>query len=172
MKLLFLIGMPGAGKSYWGRQIAQTFQLPFTDLDKYIIKHEQTTIDLLFKQSGEEGFRQKEQHYLNKLIAEATTDMVIACGGGTPCYQDNLQLMQQSGTTIYLKAAPEQLLKNMCNTLDMRPMLSEQTDARSFLTTLLEKREIYYGQAHYILQTEYISLTTFAEIISSCTNRQ
>ena len=165
MSLVFLIGMPGVGKSHWGRQLAQNFRIPFFDLDKFIVHHEQASIGDLFNHIGEEQFRQKEHDYLVQLIQEVKPNTVIACGGGTPCFLDNMQLMNSSGITIYLEAAPELLLKNMHFTLEMRPLLKGKEDISLFLTQLLEQRQPYYRQAQHILQTEYISLATFEKII-------
>jgi shikimate kinase len=165
MSLVFLIGMPGAGKSYWGRQIARNFVVPFHDLDKYIIHQEQSTIADLFQKHGEEWFRLKEHGYLKKLIGEAKPDTVIACGGGTPCFHDNMPLMNQSGITIYLEANPRVLIKNMHYSLEMRPLLRDKEDIATFLAGMLEQRAPFYRLAQHILQTEYISLATFGQII-------
>ncbi len=172
MSLIFLIGMPGAGKSYWGRQIAQNLVMPFNDLDKYIIQQEQSSIANLFKNHGEDWFRQKEHDYLEKLIAISKPNTVIACGGGTPCFHNNMELMNKTGITVYIKAQPENLLKNMHHSLAMRPLLAQNEDVQGYLTQLLAHRQPFYEQAQHILQTEYISLVIFEKIISQCTNRQ
>ncbi len=172
MSLLFLIGMPGAGKSYWGRQIAQNLVMPFNDLDKYIIQQEQSSIADLFKNHGEQWFRQKEHDYLEKLIMLSKPNTVIACGGGTPCFHNNMDLMNKAGVTIYIKANPESLLHNMKHSLALRPLLNEKDDVKGYLTKLLAYRQPFYEQARYILQTEDISIANFEKIISQCTNPQ
>ena len=166
MSLVFLIGMPGAGKSHWGRQIAQRYMIPFTDLDKYIIHLEQCNIPDLFQKYGEELFRQKEHEYLKRLIYEAKPGTVIAAGGGTPCFLGNMELMKQAGTTVYLKAAPERLLQNMRFTLEMRPLLRDKEDINAFLNNMLAHRKQYYEQADYILQTQDISIAIFGQIFT------
>ena len=165
LSLVFLIGMPGVGKSYWGRQLAQHFRIPFFDLDRFIVQQEKSSISDLFDHVGEEKFRQKEHGYLAKLITEAKPGTVIACGGGTPCYHDNMRLMNTAGITVYLEADAVHLLKNMHYTLEMRPLLRGKEDVNAFLAQLLEQRKPYYEQAQHILQTEYISLATFEKII-------
>ena len=172
MSLIFLIGMPGAGKSYWGRQIGQNFAMPFNDLDKFIVQKEKSPINELFKMHGEEWFRQKEHEYLQQIIKQSKPNTVIACGGGTPCFFNNMEIMNKAGITIYLKNKPAHLLKNMQHSLAMRPLLNDSDDVSGFMEQLLEQRTPYYEQAQHILQTEYISIATFEKIILACTNQQ
>ncbi len=146
--------------------------MPATDLDKYIVHKEQSGIAELFTKHGEAWFRQREHEYLKSLVSEAKPGTVIACGGGTPCYMGNMQLMNDAGVTVYLEASTAHLLKNMRFTLEMRPLLRDREDINAFLESLLEQRLPFYRQAQYILQTEYISLANFDQIIASCTNRQ
>ncbi|MBC7554382.1 MAG: shikimate kinase [Taibaiella sp.] len=172
MSLVFLIGMPGAGKSHWGRLLSRHLHVPYIDLDRYIVYSERSSITSLFSDYGEEWFRIKEREHLSRLVAEAKPGTIIACGGGTPCYHNNMELMNNAGTTIYLEAQTEHLLCNMRNTIDMRPLLQDKDDVPALLANMLVKRRAYYEMAHYILQTENISLATFEQIITACINRQ
>lgn len=172
MSLIFLIGMPGAGKSYWGRLVAQRFQLPYTDLDRYITDRERLPVPELFAQFGEIGFRERERKYLLQLINKARPQSIIACGGGTPCYLNNMELMRQSGVTIYIKAEVATLLENMQCSIVLRPLLRDREDKPAFLAALLAERRKYYEQAQYILPVENISMATFEQILSTCINRQ
>jgi shikimate kinase len=97
--------------------------------------------------------------------------MVVACGGGTPCFLDNMLLMKEAGTVIYLQADVADLIVNLNTSREMRPLLKGKGDMAAYLEGMLQKRKAIYEQAHYILQTKDISITTFAEIISSCTDR-
>ncbi|MCD6011521.1 MAG: shikimate kinase [Flavipsychrobacter sp.] len=170
-KSIFLIGMPGVGKTYWGKKIAQAYGLPFIDLDSLIAECEQATIPELFAQYGEIGFRQKEHEYLKKLV-EGTENGIVACGGGTPCFGDNLQLMKENGFVAYLEADTLYLLNNLKNDTQVRPLLQTGSDLVATLEEMLNARKSFYEQAHYILHAKDISISTFAEMISLCTNRQ
>lgn len=171
-KFIFLIGMPAAGKTYWGRKIADRYSLPFIDLDSFISEQEQASVSALFAMYGEAGFREREHKHLKKLIAAASPCTIVACGGGTPCFNNNIQLMKDAGIVIYLQADISALIARLKDSEDVRPLLRGKNDLAAHLTELLNKRRGDYEQAHYILQSANISLTTFAEIISLCTNRQ
>lgn len=170
-KLIFLIGMPGVGKTWWGGKIAETYGLPFIDLDRLIADGEQAAIPELFAQYGEQGFRRKEHQYLTKLIEGCETG-IVACGGGTPCFQGNMQLMKDNGFVVYLEADVLYLLKNLKSDTQVRPLLQTTNDPAATVEQMLNERRSFYEQAHYILHTQDISITTFAEMISLCTNKQ
>jgi len=170
-RIIFLIGMPAVGKSFWGDKIARAYPLTFIDLDVYIADQENASVSALFAKYGENGFREREQKYLNKIIATTASDLIVACGGGTPCFADNLQIMKKAGKVIYLQAETAYLLENLKSSDELRPLLNGRGDMTIYLDTLLQKRKNIYEQAHYILHTKDISLITFDEIISSCINR-
>ncbi len=165
-KFIFLVGMPAAGKTYWGSKIAIGYKLPFIDLDVFIAEQEKASISALFAMYGENGFREREQKHLRKLIRTLPKTAIIACGGGTPCFGDSMELMKQSGRVIYLQADVPWLLNNLKNTNEVRPLLNNRGDMSAYLQDMLDKRKSFYQQAHYILQTKDISLTTFAKIIA------
>ena len=170
--ILFLTGMPASGKTYWGEKIAQQYSLQLTDLDDFIVTHEQASMQALFAQYGEQGFREREHKHLKKVINTASGITVVACGGGTPCFCDNMQLMKAAGSVIYLEADIDTLLANLKESETARPMLNNRGDLAVYLYGLLQKRKVFYEQAHYILHAKDISLTTFGEIIASCINKQ
>lgn len=163
--MIFLIGMPGAGKTYWGKKLADHLGVHFTDLDAYIEKKEKASIATLFEIEGEDGFRDMEQQYLQRLINTAADDAVIACGGGTPCFYNNMDSMLANGTVIYLQADIDYLISNLQNEAQKRPLLATG-DVTQKLTALLQNRKEDYERAHHILQTENISLTTFEKILN------
>ena len=165
VKLIFLIGMPAVGKTYWGNKIALEYKMPFIDLDVFIAEQEKASISALFAMYGENGFREREQKYLKKIITTFTAT-IVACGGGTPCFGDNMELMKQAGTVIFLQADIPGLLDNLKNSDELRPLLNNRGDMSVYLQDLLDKRKKFYEQAHHIFQTKDISLTTFAKIIS------
>ena len=166
-KTVFLIGMPGAGKTWWGSRLALKYSLPFIDLDTFIEQQENVGIPALFASYGETGFREREHIALQKLLADLTFKGIVACGGGTPCFAGNMELMKTAGVVIYLRTAIATLINNMNNSAAERPMLKGKDDPAGYLADLLKERQEFYGQAHFILQTEDISVSTFAEIIGS-----
>lgn len=155
---IFLIGFMGSGKSFLGQYLAEKYHLPFIDLDIYIAKQEQKTIAQLFALYGEDGFRQKENYHLQTLITKSF-EGIIACGGGTPCFYDNITLMNKNGTTIFLNTSIMTIYERLQHDT-IRPLLTNYTASARlpFLTQKLEERLPYYNQAQYILDDEQINL--------------
>lgn len=170
--LFFLIGMPGVGKTFWGRRISEAYNIPFFDLDVIIAQNEGSSIPSLFAARGEAMFREIEARYLTAIIDSSRTTAIIACGGGTPCFHGNMALMKKNGTVIYLKAEIPLLLAHLAASSDLRPLLKDKEDIGSFLEDLLRQRTLAYEQAHYILHAEDISLANFDQIFALCTNQQ
>lgn len=170
MKLLFLTGMPGAGKSYWAKQLGAVYNMPFIDLDAFIEEQEGASIAQIFDIYGEVAFRARESAALGQIITSIAPPAVIACGGGTPVYNNNLQLMKQQGIVVYLKAAIATIVHNLQSDHTSRPML-RNGDTEQKLKALLEKRKQFYEAADDILEVENLSVATFAQIIARCTDR-
>jgi shikimate kinase len=171
-KLIFIIGMPGAGKTHWGAQIAEQYELEFIDMDVYVVSEEKASIPALFASYGENGFREREHKHLMKIINKTAVDTVIACGGGTPLFLNNMQEMKASGTVVYLEATVQELLIHLSQSAEIRPLLRGKSDLGKHLEELLSKRKKIYEAADHIIPTKLISVGTFKEIISSCINRQ
>ena len=174
MNLIFLIGMMGAGKTYWSRAWADECGCHVVDMDEQIAEEAGKTVAQIFEEDGEEVFRATEQRILSNIIhilAMATLPEVgiIACGGGTPCYFDNLDRMKAAGCVIYLQASVDELMHNLAHESAVRPMLSG--DMKMRLTQLLTERSPIYEQADHIIPVKNITATTFAEILAACTNR-
>ncbi len=167
IKLLFLVGMPGVGKTYWGNEVAHELGLNFVDLDNFIAAGENASIPALFATYGEKGFREREQAQLKKLIKSLSTNTIVACGGGTPCYSNNMAIIKDAGTAIYLKADIPTLLDQLSRSSEARPLLKNRGNLGTYLASLLETRKVFYNQANHILQTKDISVATFAKIISN-----
>jgi shikimate kinase len=167
--ILFLTGMPGVGKTYWGECIAQEYEWEFADLDRHIEQQTGRSIPELFAAYGEAGFRERESWHLEDLTFGIDTPTVIACGGGTPCFNENMDLMKEFGKVVYLRATLPYLQQNLKKSNEERPLLVG--DAKAKLAELLEQRKNIYEQADYTLDAEAIAITNFAEIITSCTNR-
>jgi len=170
MSMIFLVGMPGAGKSYWAEKVALANNIPFIDLDKRIEEKERQSISSLFNAQGEAYFREIETSMLKEIIDNDNPNAIIACGGGTPCFADNLMQMKKAGIIIYLRANIDLLASHLKNETENRPLLQD-INMETYLQQLLNMRKHIYEQADYILDAENISLSTFDKIISSCINR-
>ena len=142
-KTIFLIGMMGCGKSTVGRLLGQQFALPFLDIDAAIEQSEGRSISQIFREQGENHFRGLEQKELNEL---AGGPQIVACGGGLPCFEDNLLRMKQKGKVVYLEAPPGVLYARIQNELN-RPLLQ---DLQAFEQLFLA-REACYRRADVIL---------------------
>ena len=151
MKRIILIGYMGAGKTTVGKALAQELGITFYDLDWYISSRMRKTIAQIFEERGEDGFRQIERNMLHE-VAEFE-DVVISCGGGTPCFFDNIDYMNQQAPVVYLKAEPEVLYKHLSMSKNDRPLLrgKSQEELITFIREQLEKRNPFYSKARYSL---------------------
>jgi shikimate kinase len=151
MVRVILIGYMGAGKTTIGKALAQDLGVTFYDLDWYISNRMRKTIAQIFEERGEEGFRQIERNMLHE-VAEFE-DVIISCGGGTPCFFDNIDYMNQQAPVVYLKAEPDVLFKHLAMSKNDRPLLrgKSQEELIAFIKDQLEKREPFYTKASYSL---------------------
>lgn len=141
----------GAGKTTVGKTLAQELNLPFYDLDWYIESRMRKTVKEIFDERGEEGFRLIEHNLLHE-VAEFE-DVIISCGGGVPCFYDNMDYMNQKGDTVYLKATPEVLYGHLKMGKSVRPLLQNKTseEVEEFIKEQLQVREPFYSKAKYTL---------------------
>ena len=163
MTRIIIIGYMGAGKTTLGKALAARLGIPFYDLDWYIESRMRKTVKEIFDERGEEGFRLIERNMLHE-VAEFE-DVVVSCGGGTPCFFDNMDYMNEQGKTLYLKATPEVLYSHLKMGKGVRPLLLNKTpeELKAFISQQLEQREPYYAKARYTLD---ISLLDSSDKIS------
>ena len=149
MKRIILIGYMGAGKTTIGRALAQELGLMFYDLDWYIENRHHKAVAQIFTDEGEENFRRIERNMLHE-VAEFE-DVVISCGGGTPCFFDNIDYMNRQGQVVYLKATPDVLFRHLHMSQNDRPLLRGKTDDEllTFIGEQLNRRAPYYEKARY-----------------------
>lgn len=154
MTRIILIGYMGAGKTTIGKALAKDLGLMFYDLDWYIESRMRKTVAQIFKERGEEGFREIERNMLHE-VAEFE-NVVISCGGGTPCFFDNMEYMNLQGQTLYLQASPEVLAAHLRMGKSVRPLIAGKTDEElmAFIKESLEKRDPFYTKAKYILNVD------------------
>lgn len=156
MKKIILIGYMGAGKTTLGKVLAQKMGLTFYDLDEYIEDRFHRTIPQIFAESGESGFRDLERRMLHE-VAEFE-DVIISCGGGTPCFFDNMDYMNAQGETVYLKAAPDVLYAHLKMGKVERPLLKNKSpeEVQTFIVEQLSLREQYYNKAKHTLDVSLL----------------
>ena len=156
MKRVYLIGYMGSGKTTLGKAFAQAAHLQFIDLDWYIEERMHKAIKDLFAERGEEGFRQVERNMLHE--AGEFENVVIAAGGGTPCFFDNIDYMNRTGDTVFLNASFEALFRRLKVAKSKRPLLSGKTDEelKEVIRNGLESRMGFYGNAKHWFPSDYL----------------
>lgn len=165
MARLFLTGYMGSGKSTLGEKLASKLKYSFIDLDKFIEAEYQQTIPEIFASKGEGEFRAMEHNSLKKLLEK--DNVIIACGGGTPCYYDNMELMKKNGITVYIKMSVDTLVSRLTVAKEKRPLIQNKTpeELRAFVTRQLEKREDVYHQAQYIVKGKDLKVDELASFV-------
>ncbi len=154
MTRVFLIGYMGAGKTTLGKAFARDLGLTFIDLDWYIEERFHKTVQQIFAERSEEGFRDLERRMLHE-VAEFE-NVVISAGGGTPCFFDNMEYMNQNGETVFLEVSQEVLFRRLKVAKQQRPLLAQKTDEelKTFISDALQKRMPHYSKAKHIFQAD------------------
>jgi shikimate kinase len=161
----FLIGFMGTGKSYWGRQWANENGMGFYDLDDEIEKAEGKKISQIFDSKGEAWFRKKEKEVLHSFFTK--DNFIISCGGGTPCFFNNMEKMNEKGVTIFLKTEVDELVKRLSLEKETRPLIKGIDDnaLKEYIREKLNDREPFYNKAVYHFNTAYLNNDNFKRII-------
>jgi len=169
-KHVFLIGMPGAGKSYWAKQLSAYCKIPYVDLDAKITHAYGKTINELFTDSGEEVFRKIEQKELQNLCFQSPL-LIIACGGGTPIYEDNMVWMKRFGLVIFINPSKTSILQRI-HAKTHRPKFLNKSilEIEQLYEELLIKRLPIYQQANLIINEEQLTLENLIQHIQPCIN--
>ncbi len=148
----------GSGKSTVGKQLAVRLGYTFIDLDEYIEQMTGMTISSIFSSKGENAFRKLEREALNRI--DKISRVVVATGGGAPCFSDNMDRMNRSGITVYLKMPAKKLVERLRHEREQRPLISgksvEQLDR--YVRDKLEERESYYRQAQIIITDDPLNM--------------
>lgn len=147
-----IVGYMGSGKTTVGTELAKQLNLPMVDLDRYIESKYKTSIAELFSTLGEIKFRKIEHEALNEL-KNGKHDFVLAVGGGTPVYYNNMELLKDNSFTVYLQLNPNQLVKRLEGELHLRPLLAHLTkdELPTYIAKHLFERRAYYEQADLVI---------------------
>ena len=148
----------GVGKSYIGRKLSKEFMIDFFDLDSHIEFYEKKLISDIFFEKGEIYFRSIENKYLESILNK-NIKYVISTGGGTPCYSNNMELINKNKNlkSFYLKSSSNQLTNRLFSEKEKRPLISNinsKKDLNSFISKHLFERNVFYNKADYIIDTE------------------
>lgn len=144
----------GSGKTTFGKALAAATGLEFIDLDFYIEQRFHSTVREIFAERGEEGFRAIERDMLREVAQ--FENVIVSCGGGTPCFFDNMDFMNTVGTTLWLQASRESLFSRLIRKREKRPLLAGHTDEeiREIIDTQLKAREPFYSKALHSWQSD------------------
>jgi shikimate kinase len=158
-KVLYICGFMGCGKTTEGKRIAEEIGFDFMDLDDYIVNKYNQSIVNLFKDVGEEEFRNIETNAL-KECTQNHSKILIATGGGTPCFNNNLEFMKSNGLLIYLKLNEEELLVRLSQAKLNRPLIKDKNNDEMllYIEHLLKVREVFYSQADIVVDSNHIDM--------------
>jgi shikimate kinase len=150
----FLIGYMGSGKTTVGKWLSKKLNLQFIDMDMFIENRYHKSISAIFEGKGEAAFREIERKALQEILD--FENVVISTGGGMPCFFDNMDLMNLSGITIYLKVSVNELAKRLENGKQKRPLIKDKNpeEIKDYIAANLEKREQFYNRATFIFESD------------------
>lgn len=156
MQSIILTGYMCVGKTTVGKALAKELGQTFYDLDWYIEERFHTKVSKVFAEEGEERFRDLERRMLHE-VAEFE-NVVVSCGGGTPCFYDNMDYMNRTGQTFYLKASPETIMQHLSISRGERPLLKGKTPAqlRTHIIEQLAQREPFYNKAQHTIDVNVL----------------
>lgn len=156
---IFLLGLPGCGKTTLGKELSSSMGIPFVDLDTEIEKAEGATIKEIFEKKKEDYFRQVESAHLKEWCARKN-DFVMATGGGVPVFFDNLSVINQSGLSIFLDVPPREIARRITTTaLADRPLLAKThpESLKDHIEFMRSHRISFYRQARLVFSGEAIT---------------
>ena len=151
MKKIVLLGYMGCGKSTIAKLLSEVIKIPYLDLDKIIEEETNLSIVTIFKEKGEIYFRKLEHNLFQDLMTNSE-NMVLSLGGGTPCYANNHQLLNNEGSvSIYLSGSIDTLYDRLISEKENRPLLATKTelDMKDFIAKQLFERSFYYNKAQH-----------------------
>lgn len=165
IRRIYLVGMPGVGKSTVARELAPLLRWTWLDTDTCVERRFEASVREIFERHGEEAFRETERECLEQTFAHQ--DIVVSCGGGAPCHFDMIDRIIAHGMVVYLSATLSTLMERLTKEDSTRPLLSDHPDKR--MAELLRAREQVYLKAHHHLQTDQASVTDLVQkVVTLC----
>jgi shikimate kinase len=155
----------GSGKSHAGKELAELLKHKFIDTDEFISSTKKKSIEDIFRKKGEDYFRTAEKKSIREISKKR--NIVVATGGGLPCFHSNMEFMNSKGITIYLQASPPFLFHRLFKEKKSRPLISSLSDIEllDFITNKLMERKTFYEQAHIIVDAEKLNIKKLKEKI-------
>ena len=149
---IILVGFMGSGKSYWGKQLSQKLNYTFIDFDALIEETEGKTIRTIFEEHGEVYFRQLEAETVQTI--QSDSKLVISTGGGTPCFNDNMTMLNTKGLSIYLKCEVETLFSRLIKEKQGRPLVKDKSEheLKEYIQKALYEREQFYRLSKIVIE--------------------
>ncbi len=162
---IFLIGFMGCGKTTMANMLSYELKYPVIDLDITIEESQRMSIAKIFSKKGEEYFRKIESRELRKIDER---EAIIACGGGTPCYNENMNWINENGLSVYLKVNEKKLFERLTRVRATRPMIAGMSDKqlKEFIRSKMIEREPFYSQAKIIVPLDEISFEELLDELS------
>jgi shikimate kinase len=162
----FFTGFMGSGKSFWAKKLSAHLDIDFIDLDEYIESKEKMTVSQIFETKGEDYFRYFENFCLKEIVSNHDK-ILIACGGGTPCYHDNKKIMKALGKIIFFDVDINTLTVRLIRKKAQRPLLHHLKDdeIKNYIETKLQERNTCYQDYDIKVEADLINETTFANIL-------
>lgn len=166
MKRIFLIGYMGAGKTTLGKVLAQRMNLSYIDTDHFIENRYRQKVSEIFASGGEARFRDIEHRVLQEI--SEFEDIVVSTGGGLPCFNDNMAMMNQAGTTVFLDVSVEELAARLEISKNVRPILKDRSgdELIAFIKENLDKRRPFYEQAEIRFNVEQMYSDHDVEVLA------
>lgn len=157
----------GSGKSVIGKRLAEKLNLEFIDLDDQIEYTYKMTIPALFNQFGEDMFRNLETRTLQQQIQ--SEDYVLSCGGGTPCFHNNMKLINENGTSVYIKMEPKDLAERISKSRKNRPLMKNiaKDNLVEEIEKLLTHREQFYSQANIVIEGNNLNIEDLVDRVEN-----
>ena len=168
--IIYLVGFMGSGKSTLGRHLAKYLNYKFIDLDAFFVSKEKIKIHEFFEKYGESAFRKTEYELLRQI--DLSNNLIVATGGGTPCFSDNMDYMRKTGITVFLQLEASLLCKRLINSHTIRPMVIGKTkeELEKWAEEMVIKRAEYYKKAHIIIDARNLSTALLADVLNPYIN--
>jgi shikimate kinase len=164
---IFLIGFMGSGKTYWGNLWSEKTGFDFYDIDEMVEEEQLKTIAEIFAEDGEDHFRNLETEALRKFWDK--DHVIVASGGGTPCFNDNITWMNENGISVYLQSSPQNILKRLVSEKEKRPLIKNLQDEELlfYITEKIKERENFYDRAKIILNVDELPPNYLPEFLNT-----